>query len=514
MESHQKNAGGNARIAETMFRYFRFPKDFPNFVWLTQVQQGLAIKTAVDYWRSLKPHCMGALYWQLNDTWPVASWSSLDYGGGWKLLHHMAQRFFQPVNVVAIPDPLGTLRARRRSTTPPRRCRSTSRPSPSPSTARHPPARLGRRARRHRRRRDADRVPRRRAGGGRDPRLPLEGLERHGRRRRLRAGPLQDTSTCATRGSRVDDRAPTAAARRPPHRRRRVALFATLEADRPGRFSTNAVALFPGHPAEITFTPADGDPAGVTPHRPRPLFQLRTPTTATETRHDRLLLPALLLAQLPAALRDPEDAGGRRLQERRGLRRALRRRRQGRRAQRAPRRQRPEDAHRPLRHRPAGEGARPRARDRQGASASRRSTAPTSCPTSAPTAARAGTPSASGCRRPPRPTATPASASAGTTTTSSSRRPPTAPLPQTAIFEGGPDLEWEADIAWVIRGGADPLHWIRTMEQPHHRGSRQGHRPRRPERRRGRLGRRRPRHRRLEGADGGAEGADQRRSTS
>ena len=97
MESHQKNAGGNARIAETMFRYFRFPKDFATFVWLSQVQQGVAIKTAVDYWRSLKPHCMGALYWQLNDTWPVASWSSLDYGGGWKLLHHMARRFFQPV---------------------------------------------------------------------------------------------------------------------------------------------------------------------------------------------------------------------------------------------------------------------------------------------------------------------------------------------------------------------------------------------------------------------------------
>ncbi|WP_306262123.1 glycoside hydrolase family 2 protein [Pararhizobium sp. IMCC21322] len=103
MESHQKNAGGNARIAETMFRYFRFPVGFENFVYLSQVQQGLAIKTAVDYWRSIKPHCMGALYWQLNDTWPVASWSSLDYGGNWKLLHHMAKDFFEPAVVVAVP---------------------------------------------------------------------------------------------------------------------------------------------------------------------------------------------------------------------------------------------------------------------------------------------------------------------------------------------------------------------------------------------------------------------------
>ncbi len=104
IELHQKNAGGNERIAGTMFRYFRFPKDFASFVYLSQIQQGLAISTAVDYWRSLKPHCMGTLYWQLNDTWPVASWSSLDYGGSWKALHYMARRFFQPVAVAAIPS--------------------------------------------------------------------------------------------------------------------------------------------------------------------------------------------------------------------------------------------------------------------------------------------------------------------------------------------------------------------------------------------------------------------------
>ncbi|MDR3493662.1 MAG: glycoside hydrolase family 2 protein [Ancalomicrobiaceae bacterium] len=109
MEAHQKNKGGNARITETMFRYFRFPKDFPSFVWLSQVQQAMAIKTAVDTWRSLKPHCMGTLYWQLNDTWPVQSWSSLDYGGGWKLLHYVARRFFSPVNVAIIPAADGAL---------------------------------------------------------------------------------------------------------------------------------------------------------------------------------------------------------------------------------------------------------------------------------------------------------------------------------------------------------------------------------------------------------------------
>ncbi len=103
MESHQKNIGGNERIAATMFRYFRFPKDFESFVYLSQIQQALAIRTAVDFWRSLKPHCMGTLYWQLNDTWPVASWASLDYGGSWKALHYLAQRFYQDVNVAIIP---------------------------------------------------------------------------------------------------------------------------------------------------------------------------------------------------------------------------------------------------------------------------------------------------------------------------------------------------------------------------------------------------------------------------
>lgn len=104
MEWHQKNAGGNERIAATMFRTFRFPSDFPSFVYLSQIQQGLAIRTAVEYWRSLKPHCMGTLYWQLNDTWPVASWSSLDHGGGWKAMHYMVRRFFQPVAVAALPS--------------------------------------------------------------------------------------------------------------------------------------------------------------------------------------------------------------------------------------------------------------------------------------------------------------------------------------------------------------------------------------------------------------------------
>ncbi len=104
MEVHQRNEGGNARIVETIQRYFRFPDKFEDMVWLSQVSQSLAMKTSIEFWRSNKPRCNGTLYWQLNDTWPVASWSGLDYGGGWKLTHYHARRFFAPVLITAQPD--------------------------------------------------------------------------------------------------------------------------------------------------------------------------------------------------------------------------------------------------------------------------------------------------------------------------------------------------------------------------------------------------------------------------
>jgi beta-mannosidase len=103
-EWHQKNVGGNRRIRETMKRYFGVARDVPSELILSQFQQAMAIKTAVEAWRSQKPRCMGTLYWQLNDNWPVASWSSLEYGGKWKPLHYMAKRFYAPVAVFAGPD--------------------------------------------------------------------------------------------------------------------------------------------------------------------------------------------------------------------------------------------------------------------------------------------------------------------------------------------------------------------------------------------------------------------------
>lgn len=100
---HQKNKRGNAIITNTFSRYFHIPKDTKGVLYLSQVQQALAIKTGVEYWRSLRPWCMGTLYWQLNDNWPVASWSSIEYGGKWKQLHYQARRFYEPLYVVGLP---------------------------------------------------------------------------------------------------------------------------------------------------------------------------------------------------------------------------------------------------------------------------------------------------------------------------------------------------------------------------------------------------------------------------
>jgi beta-mannosidase len=102
-EHHQKNPGGNGRILDTMARYFRMPAGYAHTAYLSQVQQALAIETALDAWRRLRPRCQGALFWQLNDVWPVASWSAVEYDGAWKPLMHHAARAFAPLAVAAVP---------------------------------------------------------------------------------------------------------------------------------------------------------------------------------------------------------------------------------------------------------------------------------------------------------------------------------------------------------------------------------------------------------------------------
>ncbi|MFW6111939.1 MAG: beta-mannosidase, partial [Candidatus Bipolaricaulota bacterium] len=99
IEYRQRHPRGNKLIVRRMTDNFRFPFSFEDFIYLSQIQQGLAMKISIEHWRRLKPYCMGTLYWQLNDVWPAISWSSLEYGGGWKALHYFAKRFYSPVLV-------------------------------------------------------------------------------------------------------------------------------------------------------------------------------------------------------------------------------------------------------------------------------------------------------------------------------------------------------------------------------------------------------------------------------
>ena len=105
MEHHQRSGIGNSTIMNYMLDWFRLPAGFDATLWLSQILQGMAMKYAVENWRRSMPRGMGTLYWQLNDCWPVASWSSVDCHGRWKALHYMARKFFAPLLVSGLEDP-------------------------------------------------------------------------------------------------------------------------------------------------------------------------------------------------------------------------------------------------------------------------------------------------------------------------------------------------------------------------------------------------------------------------
>jgi beta-mannosidase len=105
MEQHQKNASGNSMMVRQMLDMFRLPKDFESLVYLSLVLQAEGIRYGVEHWRRHPDRVAGTLYWQLNDCWPVASWSSLDYFGRWKALHYAARRFYAPLLLSIEDDP-------------------------------------------------------------------------------------------------------------------------------------------------------------------------------------------------------------------------------------------------------------------------------------------------------------------------------------------------------------------------------------------------------------------------
>lgn len=101
MERHQRNQAANGKILSYLSQTFRYPNSFDDLLYASQLMQAEAIRYGVEHWRRNRGHCMGAIIWQLNDIWPVASWASIDYYGRWKALHYAAKRFFAPVMISA-----------------------------------------------------------------------------------------------------------------------------------------------------------------------------------------------------------------------------------------------------------------------------------------------------------------------------------------------------------------------------------------------------------------------------
>ncbi|MCQ2509045.1 MAG: glycoside hydrolase family 2 protein [Lachnospiraceae bacterium] len=101
MEKHQRNNSANGKIMNYMQQTFKYPGDFQTVIYASQLLQAEAIRYGVEHFRRNRNNlrCMGAVYWQFNDCWPVASWSSVDYSGRLKALHYYARRFFSPVMI-------------------------------------------------------------------------------------------------------------------------------------------------------------------------------------------------------------------------------------------------------------------------------------------------------------------------------------------------------------------------------------------------------------------------------
>ena len=97
LKIHQKHPTGYETIKSYMERDYEVPKNLNDFAYVSQLLQARGMKLAIEAQRAAKPYCMGSLYWQLNDCWPVSSWSAVDYYGAQKALHYAVKKAFKPV---------------------------------------------------------------------------------------------------------------------------------------------------------------------------------------------------------------------------------------------------------------------------------------------------------------------------------------------------------------------------------------------------------------------------------
>jgi beta-mannosidase len=99
VKSHQKNAKGFTTIQTYMERDFKVPQKFEDYIYVSQLLQARGMQIAIEAHRSAKPYCMGTLMWQLNDCWPVTSWSMIDWYNNKKAIYYSTRNLFRTVLV-------------------------------------------------------------------------------------------------------------------------------------------------------------------------------------------------------------------------------------------------------------------------------------------------------------------------------------------------------------------------------------------------------------------------------
>ena len=99
MEMHQRNASANGKMLSYLSATYLYPNSFEDVLYASQLLQADAIRYGVEHFRRHRGRCMGTVVWQLNDIWPVASWSGIDYYGRWKALHYAERRMFAPIAI-------------------------------------------------------------------------------------------------------------------------------------------------------------------------------------------------------------------------------------------------------------------------------------------------------------------------------------------------------------------------------------------------------------------------------
>ena len=104
VKNHQKHPVGYETIAEYMSRDYIIPEKFEDYIYVSQLLQAKGMQIAIEAHRRNKPYCMGTLFWQLNDCWPVTSWSSIDYYGNRKASYYTVKQKYEPLMISVINE--------------------------------------------------------------------------------------------------------------------------------------------------------------------------------------------------------------------------------------------------------------------------------------------------------------------------------------------------------------------------------------------------------------------------